>query len=93
MNCYLFIVDKNITQYGNVDSNLCTVTYESLKDTLRYMINRDAGGSSGTSGGTVVKRVEAIRIEVSYSADGTDTVNGWQSLLDWYEGEPDLPLP
>jgi hypothetical protein len=87
-----FIIQRNIDQYGDADSNLCLVTYESLKEVLRYLINKDAAGSTGTSGGALIKRVEEIgsrRIEVSYSADGSGTVNGWQSLLDFYTKHPE----
>jgi hypothetical protein len=87
-----FIIQRNIDQYGDLDENLCLVTYEALKEVLRYLVNKDAAGSAGTSGGAVIKRVEEIgkrRIEVSYSADGSGTVNGYQSLLDFYTKHPE----
>lgn len=87
------VIQRNIDKYGDEDENLCIVTYKSLLDTLQYLINAQAAGSAGSSGGAVLSIEEEIgkrRIKKTFSdaSNGIDT--GWEGLYAKYVSDPSL---
>ncbi|AHK11537.1 hypothetical protein S140_130 [Shewanella sp. phage 1/40] len=87
------IVQRNIEKYGDVDENLCIVTYKSLLDTLQYLINAQAAGSAGSGGGSVLSIEEEIgkrRIKKTFSDGSNGTETGWEGLYAKYVSDPSL---
>jgi hypothetical protein len=90
-----FIIDQNITKYGDVDENLCIVTYQSLVEALQYLDRRSKqeSAASGVSG-SVSTREEVLgkrRIKIQYSTgnEGGKSVS-WAEILSEFIEDPSL---
>lgn len=88
------LIQRNILEYGGEDDNFCIVTYQSLLDTLQYLLNAEAAGvATGTGGGILLEREETLgkrKIRVKYSDNTTGSATGWQSIYDKYIKDPSL---
>ncbi|AUR92132.1 head completion adaptor [Vibrio phage 1.170.O._10N.261.52.C3] len=87
------IANNCISEIGNEDSDKCEVTYCTLINTLRYLINKERADSSNKSG-AVKKRKEKrgeTEIEEQYSDSGSaQGYGGWNDMLNEYLADPTL---
>lgn len=88
-----FIIVNKITEYGDIDDNLCIVTYQSLLEALQYLDRRAMQGSAATGASGDLKRIEerigqrVIKKEFETGSDG-GTAASWGTLYDDFLANP-----
>lgn len=86
------IVEKSISKFVDNQTYTCDVIYDSLLETLKYLIRKAWVEEGGDSVGVLTKNREkegSVEVELNYNVvDGQTTENGWQKLYEYFRSNP-----